>query len=157
MTPVSTAVAGTGRRGPALVVLCFVQFMLVLDDNVVSVALPSVRDDLGFTAVGLAWVVNAYFLAFGGLLLLFGRMADLVGRRRVFLTGVTLSVRRVLCGVAQEPWLLVAGRFVQGAGAAMASPASLALITLLFPGDKERAKALRPGAPSQPWAAPQAW
>ncbi|WP_331749544.1 MULTISPECIES: MFS transporter [unclassified Streptomyces] len=144
MTSMSTRVGATavGRRGPALVVLCFVQFMLVLDDNVVSVALPSMRDDLGFSTAGLAWVVNAYFLAFGGLLLLFGRMADLLGRRRVFLTGVALfGVASLACGLAQDPWQLVAGRFVQGAGAAMASPAALALITLLFPGTDERAKA----------------
>ncbi|MER6723758.1 MFS transporter [Streptomyces halstedii] len=144
MTSVPTAVTANalGRRGPALVVLCFVQFMLVLDDNVVSVALPSMREDLGFGTAGLAWVVNAYFLAFGGLLLLFGRMADLLGRRRVFLTGVVLfGAASLICGLAQEPWQLVAGRFVQGAGAAMASPAALALITLLFPGTEERAKA----------------
>lgn len=143
-TPVSTTVTdkAVGRRGPALVVLCFVQFMLVLDDNVVSVALPSMRDDLGFSTAGLAWVVNAYFLAFGGLLLLFGRMADLLGRRRVFLTGVALfGAASLLCGLAQEPWQLVTGRFVQGAGAAMASPAALALIALLFPSTEERAKA----------------
>ncbi|GAB2925647.1 MFS transporter [Streptomyces mayteni] len=144
MTAVSTTTGAHpfGRRGPALVVLCFVQFMLVLDDNVVSVALPSIRDQLGFDTAGLAWVVNAYFLAFGGLLLLFGRMADLLGRRRVFLTGVTLfGAASLLCGLAQEPWQLVAGRFVQGTGAAMASPAALALIALLFPGAEERAKA----------------
>lgn len=144
MTSGSTTAAATtvGRRGPALVVLCFVQFMLVLDDNVVSVALPSMREDLGFSTAGLAWVVNAYFLAFGGLLLLFGRMADLLGRRRVFLTGVALfGAASLVCGLAQEPWQLVAGRFVQGAGSAMASPAALALITLLFPGTEERAKA----------------
>ncbi|MFE7113488.1 MFS transporter [Streptomyces sp. NPDC057575] len=144
MTAVSTTASAeaVGRRGPALVVLCFVQFMLVLDDNVVSVALPSMRDDLGFSTTGLAWVVNSYFLAFGGLLLLFGRMADLLGRRRVFLTGVALfGAASLVCGLAQEPWQLVAGRFVQGAGAAMASPAALALITLLFPGTEERTKA----------------
>ncbi|MFD4699254.1 MFS transporter [Streptomyces niveus] len=116
--------------------------MLVLDDNVVSVALPTLRDDLGFGTAGLAWVVNAYFLAFGGLLLLFGRMADLLGRRRVFLTGVALfGTASLVCGLAQEPWQLVGGRFVQGAGAAMASPAALALIALLFPGTEERTKA----------------
>ncbi|GAA2445633.1 DHA2 family efflux MFS transporter permease subunit [Actinomadura vinacea] len=132
-----------GRRGPALVVLCFVQFMLVLDDNVVSVALPSVQKDLGFSTTGLTWVVNAYFLAFGGLLMLFGRLADLVGRRRVFLGGVALFGAASLAGgIAQEPWQLVAARFVQGAGSAMASPASLALIALLFPEAGERAKAL---------------
>ncbi|MGW1845407.1 MFS transporter [Streptomyces sp. NPDC001966] len=144
MTPVPTTATanGLGRRGPALVVLCFVQFMLVLDDSVVSVALPTMREDLGFSTAGLAWVVNAYFLAFGGLLLLFGRMADLLGRRRVFLTGVALfGAASLVCGLAQEPWQLVTGRFVQGAGAAMASPAALALITLLFPGTEERAKA----------------
>ncbi|SFB56792.1 drug resistance transporter, EmrB/QacA subfamily [Amycolatopsis marina] len=143
MTTASISVAGPGRRRPALVVLCFVQFMLVLDDTVVSVALPSIRDDLGFAAVGLAWVVNAYFLAFGGLLLLSGRAADLLGRRRVFLAGVALfGVASLACGLAQEPWQLVTGRFVQGAGAAMASPAALSLITLMFPGNNERARAL---------------
>ncbi|MEO3839603.1 MFS transporter [Streptomyces sp. CNZ287] len=147
-TPAVTAASAAagpgagGRRGPALVVLCFVQFMLVVDDNVVSVALPTVRDDLGFSTPGLAWVVNAYFLAFGGLLLLFGRMADLLGRRRIFLTGVTVfGAASLLCGLAQEPWHLVAGRFAQGAGAAMASPAALALIALLYPGTRERARA----------------
>ncbi|MFE7132214.1 MFS transporter [Streptomyces sp. NPDC057638] len=140
--PTTAPVRPTARRGLALVVLCCVQFMLVLDDNVVSVALPSIRDQLGFSATGLAWVANAYFLAFGGLLLLFGRMADLLGRRRVFLLGVALfGAASLVCGLAQEPWQLVAGRFVQGAGAAMASPAALALIALLFPGPEERARA----------------
>jgi EmrB/QacA subfamily drug resistance transporter len=125
------------------VVLCFVQFMLVLDDTVVSVALPSMRVELGFTTAGLAWVVNAYFLAFGGLLLLSGRVADLLGRRRVFLSGVALfGAASLACGLAQEPWQLVAGRFAQGAGAAMAGPAALALITVLFRDAAERAKAL---------------
>ncbi|WP_026930137.1 MFS transporter [Glycomyces tenuis] len=143
MSATSTLATTAGRRRPALMVLCFVQFMLVLDDTVVSVALPSIRDDLGFSATGLTWVVNAYFLAFGGLLLLFGRAADLWGRRRVFLTGVALfGAASLLCGLAQEPWQLVTGRFVQGAGAAMASPAALSLITLLFPGREERVKAL---------------
>ena len=131
------------RRRPALIVLCFVQFMLVLDDTVVNVALPSIQDDLGFSAPGLAWVVNAYFLAFGGLLLLFGRAADMWGRRRVFLSGVALfGAASLVCGLAQEPWQLVVGRFVQGSGAAMASPAALSLITLLFPRNDERARAL---------------
>ena len=143
MTSAPAPASGANRRLPALIVLCFVQFMLVLDDTVVSVALPSIQDDLGFSTAGLAWVVNAYFLAFGGLLLLSGRAADLLGRRRVFLAGVALfGAASLACGLAQEPWQLVAGRFVQGAGAAMASPAALALITLLFPGPDERAKAL---------------
>ena len=143
MTPASTTAATTARRGPALAVLCFVQFMLILDDNVVSIALPAIRGELGFSAAGLSWVVNAYFLAFGGLLLLFGRAGDLLGRRRVFLTGVALfGAASLLCGVAQEPWQLVTGRFIQGGGAAMASPAALSLITLLFPGKEERGKAI---------------
>ncbi|MEV0614761.1 MFS transporter [Nonomuraea sp. NPDC050404] len=126
-----------------MIVLCLVQFMLVLDDTVVSVALPSIRDELGFSASALPWVVNAYFLAFGGLLLLCGRMADLLGRRRVFLIGVALfGVASLACGLAQEPWQLVIGRFVQGAGSAMASPAAMSMITLLYPGPEERAKAL---------------
>ncbi|WP_240777822.1 MFS transporter [Nonomuraea basaltis] len=126
-----------------MIVLCLVQFMLVLDDTVVNVALPSIRDELGFSASGLPWVVNAYFLAFGGLLLLCGRMADLLGRRRVFLIGVALfGAASLACGLAQEPWQLVIGRFVQGAGSAMASPAAMSMITLLYPGPEERAKAL---------------
>lgn len=147
MTFTSTAeppsAAGVARRRAVLIMLCLVQFMLNLDDNVVSVALPTVREDLGFGTAGLAWVVNGYILAFGGLLLLFGRVADLLGRRRVFLTGTALfGVASVFCGAAQEPWQLVAGRFVQGTGAAMASPAALALLTLLYPGARERAKAI---------------
>jgi len=143
MTTPPVAEPLAGRRRPALVVLCLVQFMLVLDDNVVSVALPGIRDDLGFDTAGLAWTVNAYYLAFGGLLLLSGRVADLFGRRRVFLAGVALfGVASLACGLAQEPWHLVAGRFAQGAGAALASPAALSLIALLFPGTGERAKAL---------------
>ncbi|MFG1684494.1 MFS transporter [Nonomuraea sp. NPDC049269] len=126
-----------------MIVLCLVQFMLVLDDTVVNVALPSIRDELGFSASGLPWVVNAYFLAFGGLLLLCGRMADLLGRRRVFLIGVALfGAASLACGLALEPWQLMIGRFAQGAGSAMASPAAMAMITLLYSGPEERAKAL---------------
>ncbi|MDA3649153.1 MFS transporter [Saccharopolyspora indica] len=143
MTVDHRTAAVTGRRGPALVVLCFVQFMLVLDDTVVNVALPSLQADLGFSTAGLTWVVNAYFLSFGGLLLLFGRAADRFGRRRVFLSGVVVfGAASLVCGIAQEPWQLVAGRFAQGAGAAMSAPAALALIALLFPGTGERARAL---------------
>ncbi|MDF5755081.1 DHA2 family efflux MFS transporter permease subunit [Spongiactinospora sp. TRM90649] len=124
-------------------VLCLAQFILVLDDTVVNVALPSIRDELGFSSSGLPWVVNAYFLAFGGLLLLCGRMADLLGRRRVFLIGMALfGVASLACGLAQEAWQLVIGRFVQGAGAAMAGPAAMSMITLLYPGPEERARAL---------------
>ncbi|MFE5855445.1 MFS transporter [Streptomyces sp. NPDC056500] len=143
MTSAPTLVATVGRRRSALIVLCFVQFMLVLDDTVVNVALPSIRDELGFTtAAGLAWTVNAYFLAFGGLLLLSGRAADLLGRRRVFLSGVALfGAASLACAAAQEPWQLIAGRFAQGAGAALASPAAMSMIALMFPAPEERAKA----------------
>ncbi|MEV4898530.1 MFS transporter [Nonomuraea sp. NPDC055795] len=131
------------KKTPALAVLCAVQFMLVLDDTVVNVALPAIRGELGFTAAGLSWVVNAYFLAFGGFLLLSGRAADLLGRRRAFLIGVAaFGVASLVCGIAQEPWQLVAARFAQGMGSALASPAALSLITLMFPGEGERARAV---------------
>ncbi|MFI6904334.1 MFS transporter [Nonomuraea sp. NPDC050394] len=131
------------KKTSALAVLCAVQFMLVLDDTVVNVALPAIRGELGFTAAGLSWVVNAYFLAFGGFLLLSGRAADLLGRRRAFLIGVAaFGVASLVCGMAQEPWQLVAARFAQGMGSALASPAALSLITLMFPGEGERARAV---------------
>ncbi|WP_251204705.1 MFS transporter [Agromyces mediolanus] len=131
------------RRRGTLIVLCIVQFMLVLDDTVVSVALPSIRDDLGFAGTSLAWVVNGYFLAFGGLLILGGRLADVLGRRRVFVWGGAVFVAAsLLCAIAAEPWQLIAGRFVQGIGAAIASPAALALITRMFTDPRERARAL---------------
>ncbi|MEU3597836.1 MFS transporter [Streptomyces sp. NPDC006798] len=143
MTTTSQVNTGVRQRARALVVLSFIHFMLVLDDSVVNVALATVRDDLGFGPAGLAWVVNAYFLAFGALLLVGGRAADLLGRRTVFLTGVALfGAASLLCGLAQEPWQLVAGRFLQGTGAALASPAAMSLITLMYPGDGERAKAM---------------
>src|SRR5579884_261513 len=131
------------RRWKALAVLGLIQFMLVLDVTVVNVALPRIQHDLGFTRSGLAWVVNGYVLAAGGLLLLGGRMADLVGRRRLFLAGVgTFAAASAVCGVAVDPGMLVVARFVQGAGEAMAAPASLGLIALLFPDPLERMKAL---------------
>jgi EmrB/QacA subfamily drug resistance transporter len=143
VTAASPPPVATGRRRSALAVLCLVQFMLIVDDTALSVALPTIRADLGFAAADLAWVVNAYFLAFGGFLLLFGRAADLLGRRRVFLAGVALfGVSSLVCALAQEPWQLITGRFVQGTGAAMASPAALSLITRLFPDTARRAKAL---------------
>ena len=131
------------RRWRALGVLALIQFMLVLDVTVVNVALPRIQHNLGFTHAGLAWVVNGYVLAAGGLLLLGGRMADVVGRRRVFLAGVGLfAAASAVCGAAVDPGMLVAARFVQGAGEALAAPASLGLIALLFPDPVERMKAL---------------
>ena len=131
------------RRWKALAVLALIQFMLVLDVTVVNVALPRVQHDLGFSRPGLAWVVNGYVLMAGGFLLLGGRMADILGRRRLFLVGVGLfAAASAACGAAVDPGMLVASRFVQGLGEALAAPASLGLIALLFPDPRERMKAL---------------
>src|SRR5437868_3103457 len=113
---------GADSRWLALVVLCVGMLMVILDQTIVNVALPSIQADLGFSAAGLAWVVNAYLIAFGGLLLLAGRLGDLVGRRRVFLFGLALfSFASLLCGLAGSAEMLVAARFVQGVGGAFAS------------------------------------
>jgi EmrB/QacA subfamily drug resistance transporter len=117
--------------------------MLILDITVVNVALPSIKKDLGFSQSGLAWVVNGYTLMAGGLLLLGGRLSDILGRRRLFLAGVALfAVASLTCGAAANPQMLVISRFVQGAGEAMAAPAALGLVALLFPEPRERMKAL---------------
>jgi EmrB/QacA subfamily drug resistance transporter len=131
------------RRWKALAVLALVQFMLVLDITVVNVALPSIKHDLGFSQSGLAWVVNGYTLMAGGFLLLGGRLSDVLGRRRLFLAGVALfALASLTCGAAQNPQMLVISRFVQGLGEAMAAPAAMGLIALLFPNPLERMKAL---------------
>ena len=131
------------RRGIVLALLCAVQFVLVLDVTVVGVALPTIRDDLGFDAAGLQWVVSAYVLAFGGLLLLAGRLADLLGRRRLFVAGIAVfTLGSLACGLAGSAGALVAARALQGAGAALATPAALALVTTTFPEGRERTRAL---------------
>lgn len=131
------------RRWKALAVLALIQFMLILDVTVVNIALPSIKPDLGFSQSGLAWVVDGYVLTAGGLLLLGGRMADVFGRRRLFLLGVGLfAAASAACGAAVDPGMLVGARFIQGAGEALAAPASLGLIALLFPDSRERMKAL---------------
>src|SRR3954462_3880445 len=113
------------RRWKELGVLALIQFMLVLDVTVVNVALPHIQDDLGFSRAGLAWVVNGYVLMAGGFLLLGGRMADILGRRKIFLIGVGLfAAASAACGAAMTPGVLVAARFVQGLGEALAAPAS---------------------------------
>src|SRR4051812_8012222 len=105
------------RRWPALYVLCVGTLMIVLDATIVNVALPSIQDDLGFSQSDLAWVVNAYLIAFGGLLLLAGRLGDLLGQRRIFLIGlVVFTTASLLCGLAQSQAMLIVARFVQGAG-----------------------------------------
>jgi EmrB/QacA subfamily drug resistance transporter len=117
--------------------------MIVLDATIVNVALPSIQDDLGFSQSSLAWVVNAYLIAFGGLLLLAGRLGDLVGRRSVFLTGLTVfTLASLACGLAQSEEVLVAARFIQGIGGALTSAVILGMIVTMFPEPSEQAKAI---------------
>lgn len=133
----------TYNKWLALAVLAMAQFMVVLDITIVNVALPAIQTDLGFSADGLQWVVNAYTLAFGGLLLLGGRSSDLLGRRRLFLVGLALfGVASLAGGFATSSGMLVAVRAVQGVGAALLSPAALALLTVTFPAGRERNVAL---------------
>jgi EmrB/QacA subfamily drug resistance transporter len=134
----------TGRsRWIALVVLCIGMLMIVLDATIVNVALPSIQGDLGFSQSSLAWVVNAYLIAFGGLLLLAGRLGDLIGRRRIFLSGLTLfTLASLACGLAQSQEVLVVARFVQGVGGAMTSAVILGMIVTMFPEPREQAKAI---------------
>src|SRR5439155_14963448 len=107
-------------RWPALVVLCAGMLMIILDQTIVNVALPSIQRDLGFTQSSLAWVVNAYLIPFGGLLLLAGRLGDLVGRKRVFMAGLAMfTTASVLCGLSQSQAMLVGARLIQGVGGAL--------------------------------------
>ncbi len=139
----TTRPGADARRWKALAVLALIQFMLILDVTVVNVALPRIQHDLAFSRAGLAWVVNGYVLMAGGLLLLGGRTADIVGRRRLFLVGVSLfATASAASGLAVSSGMLVGARFVQGAGEALAAPASLGLIAVLFPDTRERMKAL---------------
>src|SRR5204863_6306554 len=130
-------------RWIALVVLCVGMLMIVLDATIVNVALPSIQSDLGFSQSSLAWVVNAYLITFGGLLLLAGRIGDLAGRRRVFLIGLTVFIAAsLLCAVAQTQALLIGARFVQGVGGALTSAVILGMIVTMFPEPREQAKAI---------------
>ncbi|GAA1602855.1 DHA2 family efflux MFS transporter permease subunit [Kribbella sancticallisti] len=140
----TTPAAPGGRsRWLALYVLCAGMLMIVLDVTVVNVALPAIQDDLGFTSSSLAWVVNAYLIAFGGLLLLAGRLGDLLGRRTIFVAGLTLfTIASVWCGLAESQEMLVAARFVQGVGGALTSAVILGMIVTLFPEPREQAKAI---------------
>jgi EmrB/QacA subfamily drug resistance transporter len=131
------------NRWIALVVLCTGMLMIVLDATVVNVALPSIQDDLGFTQSTLAWVVNAYLIAFGGLLLLAGRLGDLLSRRGMFLSGLAVfTLASAACGMAQSEGMLVGARFVQGIGGAMTSSVVLGMIFTMFPEPREQAKAM---------------
>ncbi|TMK55545.1 MAG: DHA2 family efflux MFS transporter permease subunit [Actinobacteria bacterium] len=130
-------------RWMALVVLCVGMLMIVLDATIVNVALPVIQDDLGFSQSSLAWVVNAYLIAFGGLLLLAGRFGDLLGRRDVFLSGLLLfTAASLFCGLAQSEAMLVGARFVQGVGGALTSAVILGMIVTMFPEPREQAKAI---------------
>src|SRR4051795_1889873 len=130
-------------RWLALYVLCAGVLMIVIDATIVNVALPSIQDDLGFSQSNLAWVVNAYLIAFGGLLLLAGRIGDLIGQRRIFLIGLgVFTVASLLCATAQTQGWLIAARFVQGVGGALSSAVILGMIVTMFPEPREQAKAL---------------
>jgi EmrB/QacA subfamily drug resistance transporter len=136
-------IADARTRWIALIVLCLGSLMIVLDTTIVNVALPSIREDLGFSETSLAWVVNAYLLTFGGFLLLGGRLGDLFGHRRLFLMGITLfTLASLACGLATTEWFLVVARAVQGLGGAVSSAVSLSLIMTLFTDVAERTKAM---------------
>src|SRR3954454_11217894 len=128
------------RRWLALIVLCSGSLMIVLDTTIVNVALPSIRQDLGFSETSLAWVVNAYLLTFGGFLLLGGRLGDLFGHRRLFVIGIGLfTAASLACGLSTSQGMLVAARAVQGIGGAVVSAVALSLIMMLFTEPADRA------------------
>src|SRR4051795_3382908 len=131
------------NRWIALYVLCTGVLMIVLDATVVNVALPSIKEDLDFTQNNLAWVVNAYLIAFGGSLLLAGRLGDLLGYRRIFMIGLGVFTGASLaCALSQSQEMLIAARFVQGAGGALASAVTLGMIVTMFPEPRDQAKAI---------------
>src|SRR6202034_1971640 len=130
-------------RWLALIVLCAGTLMMILDGTIVTVALPSIQRDLGFSQSGLAWVVNAYLIAFGGLLLLAGRLGDLAGRKLVMMIGlVVFTTASLVCGLADSQEVLVIARFVQGIGGALTSAVILGMIITMFPEPREQAKAI---------------
>nr|QRV62356.1 drug resistance transporter [Verrucosispora sp.] len=130
-------------RWLAFGVLCSVQLMVIIDTSIVNVALKSIQEDLGFSQADLAWVVNAYTISFGGLLLLSGRLGDVFGRKRVFMTGlIVFTVASMLCGVANSQEMLIAARFLQGGGAAMAAAVVMGIVITIFREDRERGQAI---------------
>ena len=138
-----TATTTDRKRWMALYVLCVGMLMIVLDATIVNVALPSIQEDLGFSQSNLAWVVNGYLIAFGGLLLLAGRVGDLLGQRRVFLAGLAVfTAASLLCAVAPTQEVLIGARFIQGAGGALTSAVILGMIVTMFPEPREQAKAI---------------
>ena len=141
--PATTPAPPSTNRWLVLVIACLAQFMVVLDVTIVNVALPSIQHGLHFSPTSLQWVINGYTLIFGGFLLLGGRAADLLGRKRLFAAGIAVfSVASLLNGFAQSPGMLIAGRALQGLGAALVSPAALSIITTTFTTSEERTKAL---------------
>jgi len=133
----------TGSRWLSLMVLCAGFLMIVVDMTIVNVALPSIRRDLGFSQAGLAWVVNGYLIAYGGLLLLGGRLGDLIGRKRIFLIGLALfTAASLLCGLSFSQPMLIAARFIQGIGGAVSSAVILGMVVTMFPEPGERARAI---------------
>jgi EmrB/QacA subfamily drug resistance transporter len=142
-TNASIAPQSDRNRWIALVVLCAGMLMIVLDQTIVNVALPSIKDDLGFNQSTLAWVVNAYLITFGGLLLLAGRLGDLIGRKTIFMAGLALfTAASALCGLAQTQEMLVGARFLQGVGGATTSAVILGMIVTMFPEPREQARAI---------------
>lgn len=130
-------------RWIARAVVCLGQLMSIMDGTIVTVALPSIQRDLNFTQSSLSWVLNGYFITFGSFLLLGGRLGDLIGRRRIFLVGVTIfTLASAACGLARSQGVLVIARFVQGFGGAGAVSAIVAIIAAEFPSPRERAKAM---------------
>ncbi|MET7985035.1 MFS transporter [Streptomyces sp. NPDC005281] len=141
--PAGSSAPRTYSRWASLVVLCAGTLMTVLDGNIVTVAMPAVQSDLGFSAASLAWVVNAYLIPFGGLLLLVGRLGDLLGRKRMFTAGlVVFTAASVLCGIADGQGTLIAARALQGVGGAMTSAVVLGMLVALFPEPREQGRAI---------------
>jgi len=141
--PSAAAPRSSRVRWWALVVVCLAMFMNALDSSIVNVALPDIQKELHFTASGLTWVVTAFLITFGSFLLMAGRLGDLIGRRKVFLTGIVVfTSASVLCGVAQSQALLIAGRFLQGIGGAFSSSVIIAIIVTEFPAAAERSRAM---------------
>src|SRR3954452_23623519 len=142
---INPATAPERRRWIVLAVVCLAQLMIVLDVTIVNVALPAIQHDLGFSQASLTWVVNAFLITFGSLLLLAGRLGDLAGRKRVFLAGVTtFTLASLLCGIAPTGGALIGARFIQGIGAAAQASVILAIIVTEFPEAAARARAMSP-------------
>ncbi|KIF69184.1 DSBA oxidoreductase [Streptomyces sp. AcH 505] len=143
LAPAAQAAPSARSRQLALAVIASSMLMIILDGSIVTVAMPAIQDDLGFTPAGLSWVVNAYLISFGALLLLAGRLGDLIGRKRMFVAGTAVFTgASLLAGVATSPATLIAARFLQGVGSAMASAVGLGILITMFTDPRERAKAI---------------